>query len=120
MGWKGATGREVAEKILEAQRFAELDQFRATTHNKGIMNGIDAVALAMGQDWRAIESAAHSYAALGRRYGPLTTYKINGNTFEAELEIPLSIGTKGGAISTNPSYVATHQIMDYPTAVELG
>mmetsp|Transcript_9478 Transcript_9478/g.15956 ORF Transcript_9478/g.15956 Transcript_9478/m.15956 type:complete len:150 (+) Transcript_9478:322-771(+) len=65
LAWKGMPGIQVAEKILEAQRFAEIDQFRATTHNKGIMNGIDAVAVAMGQDWRAIESAAHSYASIG-------------------------------------------------------
>lgn len=74
--WKNSSGLEVATRIVEAQKFAELDQYRATTHNKGIMNGIDAVALASGQDWRAIESAAHSYASLGGRYMPLTKYEI--------------------------------------------
>ena len=82
MAWKNYSGKEVVAKILEAQRFAELDQYRATTHNKGIMNGIDAVALALGQDWRAIESAAHSYASLiagaGTRYVPLSKYEIVG------------------------------------------
>lgn len=65
MGWKNFPGKEVVERIIGAQRFAELDPYRATTHNKGIMNGIDAVAVALGQDWRAIEAAAHSYAAYG-------------------------------------------------------
>jgi degradative hydroxymethylglutaryl-CoA reductase len=123
MSWKSFPGKEVVDRILEAQRFAELDQYRATTHNKGIMNGIDAVALALGQDWRAIEAAAHSYAALGdNRYGPLTRYRISkdGEYFEGRIEMPLSVGTKGGAIETNPSYINTHSILGFPTSVELG
>jgi len=68
LAWKNASGQEVAQKIIETQRFAELDQYRATTHNKGIMNGVDAVALALGQDWRTVESAAHSYASLTGKY----------------------------------------------------
>lgn len=68
LSWKGIPGEDVAKRVLEAQRFAELDQYRATTHNKGILNGIDAVALAVGQDWRAIESAAHSYASISGKY----------------------------------------------------
>ena len=123
MSWKSFPGKEVVDRILEAQRFAELDQYRATTHNKGIMNGIDAVALALGQDWRAIEAAAHSYAALGdSRYGPLTRYRLSkdGENFEGRIEMPLSVGTKGGAIETNPSYINTHSILGFPTSVELG
>lgn len=76
LAWKGAAGEQVANKILEAHRFAQVDQYRATTHNKGIMNGVDAVAVALGQDWRAIESAAHSYAAINGKYGPLSDYRI--------------------------------------------
>jgi degradative hydroxymethylglutaryl-CoA reductase len=76
LAWKDAPGKEVAAKILETYRFADLDQYRATTHNKGIMNGIDAVAIALGQDWRAIESAAHSYASITGKYKPLTNYFI--------------------------------------------
>lgn len=72
------------------------------------MNGIDAVAIALGQDWRAIESAAHSYASIGGRYVPLTSYKIEGEDFKGRLELPIAVGTKGGAIETNPSYVNTH------------
>jgi len=79
--WKGVAGKEVAQKIIETYRFAELDQYRATTHNKGIMNGIDAVAIALGQDWRAIESAAHSYASITGKYKPLTKYSIEGENF---------------------------------------
>lgn len=81
LGWKGVAGKEVAQKIIETYRFAELDQYRATTHNKGIMNGIDAVAIALGQDWRAIESAAHSYASISGKYKPLTKYYIEGENF---------------------------------------
>ena len=66
MCWKNFPGKDVVERIIEAQRFAELDPYRATTHNKGIMNGIDAVAVALGQDWRAIEAAAHSYASFSK------------------------------------------------------
>lgn len=74
LGWKGYKGAEVAEKLLEAYRFAKNDVYRAVTHNKGIMNGVDAVCLATGQDWRAIESAAHAYAARSGIYKPLTHY----------------------------------------------
>mgnify|MGYP003440597517 CR=1 FL=1 len=76
MGWKGHSGLAVAHKILEAYDFARKDPFRAVTHNKGIMNGIDAVCLATGQDWRAIESAAHAYAGRSGKYQPLTHYRI--------------------------------------------
>ena len=76
MAWKGYTGLEVAQKIMEAYRFAMKDTFRAVTHNKGIMNGIDAVCLATGQDWRALESGAHAFAARNGRYEPLTHYRI--------------------------------------------
>ena len=71
------------------------------------MNGIDAVAIALGQDWRAIESAAHSFAAIKGRYMPLSSYKIKNGLFQGKIEIPISVGTKGGAISTNPSYINT-------------
>lgn len=117
LSWKGISGEDVAKRVLEAQRFAELDQYRATTHNKGIMNGIDAVALAIGQDWRAIESAAHSYAALkGKQYQPLTSYYIKGDHFYGRIEMPISVGSKGGAIKSNPSYLNTLKILGYPDA----
>lgn len=87
------------------------------------MNGIDAVAVALGQDWRAIEAAAHSYASFGNtRYSPLTRYRISedGEHFEGRIEMPLSVGTKGGAIESNPSYINTHSILGFPSSVELG
>lgn len=115
LAWKGVNGKEVANKILETQRFAELDQFRATTHNKGIMNGIDAVAIALGQDFRAIEAAAHSFASISGKYKPLTTYWIKDDTFHGQLEMPISVGTKGGAIATSPVYINTHMMMGYPS-----
>ena len=119
LAWKGCSGADVAAKIIDAYRFAQMDQFRATTHNKGILNGIDAVAVALGQDWRAIESAAHSYASIDGKYKPLSHYCIEDSMLKGSLEIPISVGTKGGAISTNPSYINTHKIMGFPTAIEL-
>lgn len=102
MGWKGVSGLEVAEKIMEAYNFARVDKYRATTHNKGIMNGIDSVCLATGQDWRAVESAAHTYASRSKTYQPLTYYQIfekEGEAyFRGSLELPLSVGTKGGVL----------------------
>ena len=85
------------------------------------MNGIDAVAVALGQDWRAIEAGAHSYAAIGNSYLPLTRYKLSDDNkiFEGRIELPLSVGTKGGAIETNPSYINTHSILNFPSPIEL-
>lgn len=104
---------------MEAYQFADSDQYRATTHNKGIMNGIDAVAVATGQDWRAIESAAHSYASIGGRYSPLTKYYIKNGVLHGSIEMPISVGTKGGATRANPSYSNTLKILGYPNAVDL-
>ena len=119
LAWKGAPGEQVAKKIVEAHRFAAVDQYRATTHNKGIMNGVDAVAVALGQDWRAIESAAHSYAAISGKYSPLSNYKIVDGVLKGYIELPLAVGTKGGAITTNPSCINTLQIMGFPNATEI-
>jgi hydroxymethylglutaryl-CoA reductase len=83
------------------------------------MNGIDAVAIALGQDWRAIEAAAHSYASITGKYKPLTRYWIEENNLIGELEMPISVGTVGGAVSTNPSYINTHLIMGNPSTEEL-
>lgn len=76
MGWKGVDGIEVAEKVLEAYRFAQSDRYRAATHNKGVMNGIDSVCIATGQDWRAVESSAHAFASRSNSYMPLTHYEV--------------------------------------------
>ena len=71
------------------------------------MNGIDAVAIALGQDWRAIESAAHSYAAMKGTYKPLSSYKVENGLFKGKIELPIAVGAKGGAISSNPGYINT-------------
>jgi hydroxymethylglutaryl-CoA reductase len=101
----GFTGREVAEGIARASRFAELDPYRAATHNKGIMNGVDPVVIATGNDWRAIEAGAHAYAATRGAhggYGPLCTWTIEGEGDDAHLvgamEIPLALGIVGGTL----------------------
>jgi len=104
------SGEEAARGIASASRFAELDVYRAVTHNKGIMNGVDAVALATGNDTRAIEAAAHAYAARSGQYRPLATWRLdvegNGNpdgegkerALTGSLEMPLAVGTVGGAL----------------------
>lgn len=107
MSWKQTSGKEVAFRILEAYRFAQMDPYRASTHNKGILNGIDAVAIATGQDWRAIEASCHSFASYPR-YRPLTNYEIiernNELIFRGSLELPLAVGTKGGVQGSNAAY----------------
>jgi hydroxymethylglutaryl-CoA reductase len=83
------------------------------------MNGIDAVSVALGQDWRAIESAAHSFASITGRYLPLTVYEIRKDILYGRLEIPISVGSKGGAMETNPSFKNTMTILGNPTSAEL-
>ena len=99
-GCRHATGIEAARGVASASRFAELDPYRAVTHNKGIMNGIDAVVLATGNDWRAVEAAAHAYAAREGRYAPLATWRLSEDlaTLRDSIAIPLALGTVGGAL----------------------
>lgn len=98
-----ARGVEVAAAIASASRFAELDPYRATTHNKGIMNGVDAVLLATGQDFRAVEAGAHAFAARSGAYRPLATWKLLAEGHLAgELTLPLAVGTVGGALHVHP------------------
>ncbi|MFO0761645.1 MAG: hydroxymethylglutaryl-CoA reductase, degradative [Byssovorax sp.] len=96
-GCRNATGLEAARGVASASRFAELDPYRAVTHNKGIMNGVDAVVLATGNDWRAVEAAAHAYAAREGRYAPLATWKLSEDerTLRGAIAIPLALGTVG-------------------------
>jgi hydroxymethylglutaryl-CoA reductase len=91
-------GTAIAARIVQASRFAELDPYRAATHNKGIMNGVDAVALATGNDFRAIEAGAHAYAARSGRYAPLAVWRADGSDLVGELEMPLALGTVGGTL----------------------
>jgi hydroxymethylglutaryl-CoA reductase len=94
----GATGTEVRAAVAAASRFAELDPYRAATHNKGIMNGVDAVLLATGQDWRAVEAGAHAFAARTGAYQPLAVWRERRGGLDGELVMPLAVGTVGGAL----------------------
>jgi hydroxymethylglutaryl-CoA reductase len=100
LGW--VDGKKVAERIALASRFAEMDPYRAVTHNKGIMNGVDAVVIASGNDFRAIEAGAHAYAARSGRYAPLSRFRADGEDLVGELEMPLALGTVGGTIRVHP------------------
>uniref|UniRef100_A0A7C5U6I0 3-hydroxy-3-methylglutaryl coenzyme A reductase n=1 Tax=Caldiarchaeum subterraneum TaxID=311458 RepID=A0A7C5U6I0_CALS0 len=113
-------GVEVARGIVEAYDFAKADPYRAATHNKGIMNGIDAVAIATGNDWRAIEAGAHAYAARNGRYEPLTVWEQqpSGNLYGV-IELPLAVGIVGGAVKTNPVARTCLKILGVKTAREL-
>ena len=113
-------GEEVVDGILYAYAFALADPYRAVTHNKGIMNGVVAVALATGQDTRAIEAGAHAYASLGGRYRPLSTWEKdeNGN-LRGFLEMPLAVGIVGGATRSNPLARVALKILGVKTAREL-
>jgi hydroxymethylglutaryl-CoA reductase len=96
-------GVAVIEGIVNASRFAELDPYRAATHNKGIMNGIDAVVIATGNDWRAVEAGAHAYAARSGHYAPLATWRRDGDFLVGHLEVPMALGTVGGTLRVHPA-----------------
>jgi hydroxymethylglutaryl-CoA reductase len=96
-------GADVREAICAASRFAELDPYRAATHNKGIMNGVDAVLVATGQDWRAVEAGAHAYAARSGKYSPLAVWRAAAGGLDGELVMPMAVGTVGGALHNHPA-----------------
>ena len=112
-------GGEVVDAIVSASRFAELDPYRAATHNKGIMNGIDAVVLATGNDFRAVEAGAHAYAARSGRYAPLAVWRRDGDDLVGELELPLSLGIVGGTLRVHPTARLALQISGVRSADEL-
>ena len=93
-------GDALADGVVRASRFAELDVARAATHNKGIMNGIDAAAVALGQDWRALEAGAHAYAGMSGRYRPLATWRRTPDGVCGAIELPMAVGTVGGGTRT--------------------
>lgn len=99
----GVSGAEVAEGIASAWRFAWADPYRAVTHNKGVMNGVDAVAIATGNDWRAIEAGAHAYAARTGQYRPLSTWRVREGALWGDLALPMQVGTVSGAIRVHPT-----------------
>jgi hydroxymethylglutaryl-CoA reductase len=96
------SGVAIADGIVAASQFAEADPYRAATHNKGVMNGIDAVVIATGNDFRAVEAGAHAYAALSGRYRPLSTWRRDGLDLVGELTLPLALGTVGGTLREHP------------------
>lgn len=117
---KGYSGEEVRDGIVLANDLALVDPYRATTHNKGIMNGVDAIAIATGNDFRAIEAAAHAYAARTGRYRALTRWYITDDgDLKGELEMPMKVGTVGGSLETNPSVALTHRLLGNPDASKL-
>ena len=114
------SGEQVAEGIELAWAFASADPYRATTHNKGIMNGIDAVTLATGNDWRAIEAGAHAYAAREGRYTTLSTWRRDGTgNLVGTLELPMALGTIGGATRVHPTARVALKLLNVSNAREL-
>lgn len=117
---EGITGEQAIQSIIEAATFAQIDPYRSTTHNKGIMNGIDAVLLATGNDWRAVEAGAHAYAARSGTYTSLTTWWQDDNgDLRGKIELPLAVGTVGGATRVHPTAGVALKIMGNPNAREL-
>lgn len=117
---KTLAGDEVIQSIIEAAVFAEVDPYRATTHNKGIMNGIDAVLLATGNDWRAVEAGAHAYAARDGSYSSLTKWWTDaGGNLHGSIELPLAVGIVGGATRVHPIAQIALQILGIESAHEL-
>ena len=110
---------EIGLRFKEANDLAHLDPYRATTHNKGIMNGIDALALATGNDTRAIEAAVHAYASLSGQYQPLSSYRYEQGYIHGKIQLPLTIGTVGGTLKLNPKAQMAHTILGRPSKVEL-
>ena len=116
-----AQGREIAEKIALASQLAQANPYRATTHNKGIFNGIDAILIATGNDWRAIEAGAHAFASRDGRYQGLSQWALDMEREElvGEMTLPMPVATKGGSIGLNPRVALSHELLGNPSAKEL-
>ncbi|WP_428263802.1 hydroxymethylglutaryl-CoA reductase, degradative [Haliangium sp.] len=112
-------GAQVRRAIIAASRFAELDPYRAATHNKGIMNGVDAVLLATGNDWRGVEAGAHAYACQDGRYRPLAEWSEAGGTLTGTLRMPLAVGTVGGALHIHRGAKLALRLLGVRSATEL-
>lgn len=110
---------ELAEKIEEASRFAELDPYRAATNNKGVLNGIDPILIATGNDWRAVEAGIHAYAARDGQYRSITQWRRQGNKLIGVFEAPLVVGTVGGVTTLHPSAKLAIKMLNVQSANEL-
>jgi hydroxymethylglutaryl-CoA reductase len=117
----GDSGAAVRDGIINASRFAELDPYRAATHNKGILNGVDPVVIATGNDWRGVEAGAHAYAARGGSYGPLAIWRRDQDgALLGRLELPMAVGTVGGTLRVHPGARLSLRILGITNAGELG
>jgi hydroxymethylglutaryl-CoA reductase len=120
LGVNGFDGEQVRDGIVIASQFAAVDAYRAATHNKGIMNGIDAVALATGNDWRAVEAGAHAFAARGTHYTSLSRWKkAEDGSLAGEIELPIRVGIVGGPLQSNPSVAMNLRLSRVETSREL-
>jgi len=118
---KNYSGNEVIKGIFEAASFAAVDPYRAATHNKGIMNGIDPIVVVTGNDWRAIEAGAHAFAARDGHYTSLTDWSIsNSGDLLGKISLPMAVGLVGGATKTHPTAKAAIALLGVKTATELG
>ena len=118
---KDTLGEEIVANILDAYAFAEVDPYRAATHNKGIMNGVASVLLATSNDTRAVEAGAHAYAAIDGYYKPLSKWGKDGEgNLIGSLTMPMALGIIGGSTATHPTSKLSLKILGVKTAVELG
>ncbi len=121
LAFEGFSGEQVRDGVIEAWAFAEADPYRAATHNKGIMNGVDALLLATGNDWRAVEAGAHAFAARDGRYTSLSTWsKTEDGSLKGSLTLPLAIGIVGGATRVHPGAKTNLKLMGVEHAADLG
>ena len=113
------TGSEFAEKFIQAVRIAEVEPFRAVTHNKGIMNGVDALVIATGNDFRAVEAGVHAYASKSGQYASLSHATLENNMFRFWVDLPLALGTVGGLTALHPMVKFALELLDKPSAKDL-
>jgi hydroxymethylglutaryl-CoA reductase len=116
----GMDGAAVRDGVVAASRFAEDDPYRAATHNKGIMNGVDAVVIATGNDWRGVEAGAHAFAATSGRYRPLATWRQDDGDLLGQLEMPMAVGTVGGSLHAHAGARLAQRLLGVTSATTLG
>lgn len=114
-----AIAQETAQKIALASKLAQVDPYRAATHNKGIFNGIDAVVIATGNDWRAVEAGAHAFASRDGHYKGLSTWTVDGEHLVGSITLPLPIASVGGSIGLNPKVAVAFDLLKQPKARQL-